>query len=499
MVHSNNIPALTMMESLGAKHDSYGEEDEEQRHFKQVCNSYQQYATFHQVREQGINHRKEQLLSSAASSRVVSTAAGQQCCNVEEVEGPTVESILKKTTSPQQQKKTNEILCQATIRNQFFLDNVLQHCGAMTSQEVLRQRKNDSIANGPSANKMEWSTEDQISKIDSVLKSIARDWSIEGRQERSVVYDKLLSALERYLPIIKLEDTESGMDGSLENNATKCSNRGPPRVAVPGSGLGRLAWEIYSKGYSAQGSDFSLPMLLASDFILNGCGRGPTNISHRQFAISPWLAETKNVKSLQDRVRTVVVPDVDPTSVMLNSNDGDDAPEFSMLAGEFQSLYSHFLPAGQSRHGEANSNKKFNAVVCSFFIDTAPTLPHYLITIWHMLEVGGLFINMGPLMYHWSGHGGLTPDDLDDAAAIRSDEGDHMSAKHKQRTHYLDQRYLQSVDYTWEEINSMIVSCGFEIIEEETDVTTRYTSDMSSMMKTTYDCVYFVARKTATA
>lgn len=478
-----DLSVVLTMESLGAQHESYGEEDEERRYFTQVCNSYQQYATFHQVREQGVNHRKEQFLASA----------GQQC-NVEETEGPTVESILKKTTSLHQQKKTNELLCQATIRNQFFLDNVLQHCGAMTSQEVLRQRKNDSTGNG----KIEWSTEDQMSKIDSVLKSVARDWSVEGRQERSIVYDKLLSALERYLPI-KLEDTETQMNGSLVNIANDCS-RGPPRVAVPGSGLGRLAWEIYSKGYSAQGSDFSLPMLLASDFILNGCGRGPTDTSHRQFAISPWLAETKNVKSLQDRVRTVVVPDVDPTSVMLNDNDDDhDLPEFSMLAGEFQSLYSHFLPSGQSRQGEANSNKKFNAVVCSFFIDTAPTLPHYLITIWHMLEVGGLFINMGPLMYHWSGHGGLTPEDLDDAAAIRSDQGDYMSAKHKQRTHYLDQRYLQSVDYTWEEINAMIISCGFEIIAEETDVTTRYTSDMSSMMKTTYDCVYFVARKIATA
>ena len=413
--------------------------------------------------------------------------------------GPTVKSILQKSCD-QQQKKNNELFCEATIRNQYFLDCALQHCGAMTSQEVSRRRKSDTNAT------MEWATEDQISKVDSVLKSVARDWSLEGREERSVVYDKLVGALEKYLPIAAFDIADAEVNGSSDGVIRR---GGPPRVAIPGSGLGRLAWEIYAKGFSAQGSDFSLPMLLASDFILNGCGgvnnegdedgRGGKG-SHRQFAISPWLTETKNVKSLQDRLRFVVVPDVDPTCVKLRNDDDDDneqLPEFTMLAGEFLSLYSHFLP-GHSRlldhQGQPNSNEKFNAVVCSFFIDTAPTLPHYLVTIWHILEDGGLFVNLGPLMYHWSGHGGLIPEDLDETT--RNNQGDYfINAKHKQRTEHLDQRYLKSVDYTWEEARDMIIACGFEIVEEELDVKTKYTSDASSMMKVIYDCVFFVARK----
>jgi hypothetical protein len=59
-----------------------------------------------------------------------------------------------------------------------------------------------------------------MSKVDSVLKSVARDWSAEGRYERGVVYDRMLNALERYLPL----------DG----------NAAPKRVAVPGSGQYKL-------------------------------------------------------------------------------------------------------------------------------------------------------------------------------------------------------------------------------------------------------------------
>lgn len=41
------------------------------------------------------------------------------------------------------------------------------------------------------------------------------------------------------------------------------------KVLVPGAGLGRLAYEIASMGYTCQGNEFSLFMLIASNFILN--------------------------------------------------------------------------------------------------------------------------------------------------------------------------------------------------------------------------------------
>jgi len=310
-------------------------------------------------------------------------------------------------------QKMSKDFCNATIRNQFFLDSVLRYSGVPTSQEVMREVQHTS-------QRIDWATEDQMSKVDSVLKSLARDWSVEGIKERSVVYDRMLMALDKFLP--------------LDTNGL------PPRICVPGSGLGRLAWEIHSKGYTVEGSDFSLPMLLASDFILNGCAipdnmQARTSTGYRQFNISPWIAETKNVVSLAYRIKAVTVPDVDPSSI----RDGDcvSQAQFSMMAGEFLSLYSKFLPENQAKHScrthdRTTSNaEKFHAIACSYFLDTAPSLPDYLITIYHMLTEDGLLLHFGPLMYHWSGHGSLLPLDLES-------NGGHPNNRYQSRNAYLD-------------------------------------------------------------
>ena len=40
-------------------------------------------------------------------------------------------------------------------------------------------------------------------------------------------------------------------------------------ILVPGAGLGRLSYELASRGYACQGNEFSLFMLFASNFVLN--------------------------------------------------------------------------------------------------------------------------------------------------------------------------------------------------------------------------------------
>ena len=96
-------------------------------------------------------------------------------------------------------------------------------------------------------------------------------------------------------------------------------------------------------------------------------GDGARAIRRRQFGISPWLAETKHTASFLHRTRAVVVPDVDPTSPSHPSH-SRDAPEFTMLAGEFLTLYAHFLPRALA--AVAAPRPKFHAVVCSFFLDS---------------------------------------------------------------------------------------------------------------------------------
>lgn len=458
-----------------------GDEDEA-KHFRDVCRSYQQYATFHDAKQRGVDGRLRRLLlaSGAASFSGDGSDASEG-----EIIDPTVESILPPSMKPNssESKVRQKQLLDATIQNQYFLDWVLKYSGVPTSQEFIRLRES-------SGGSFEWVTEEQASKVDSVLKSVARDWSAECKDERAVAYDPIIEALETHLPV-------------KDFYGSNCV----PRVAVPGSGLGRLAWEIYSRGYSVQGSDFSLPMLLASDFLLNGCGipdedvvggSAPPAVSYRRFNISPWIAETKNQLSFENRVRPLIVPDVNPSSLLFAPASGESpSPEFTMLAGDFLQLYSNFLPVRDvdgTNGGQSNlrAENKFHAVACSFFLDTAPSLPHYLITIYHMLEDGGLLVSFGPLMYHWSGHGAVLPGDLDE----RESEESSVSSAYRRRTMHLDQRYLSSIDYTWDDLKHMVERCGFEILEENLKVPANYASDSRSMMTVSYDCAFLVARKT---
>jgi carnosine N-methyltransferase len=230
--------------------------------------------------------------------------------------------------------------------------------------------------------------------------------------------------------------------------------------------VGRLAFELTKLGYGVQGNDFSLFMLLASDFILNG---GIATPDH-SLTISPWMLESRNVHVSSDTIRTVRIPDVDPLDILSGADDGSAMPEFSMAAGEFGSIYNHPKEEG-----------RWCAVVSSFFLDACPSIVESLQLIYRMLRPGGLLINFGPLLFHWSG------------PAMRPD--DKTPADYQARYSFLDKRYMNSVDMCYEDVREIMINIGFEIIEERTGVKCLYTADRRSMMNMVYRCVNFVARK----
>jgi carnosine N-methyltransferase len=208
-------------------------------------------------------------------------------------------------------------------------------------------------------------------------------------------------------------------------------------------------------------------MLLASDFILNGGIATPD----RPLKLSPWLLESRNVHAPTDPLRTVHIPDVDPSNILSSElDDGSLLPEFSMAAGEFFSIYNH-----------PREENQWDCVACCFFLDACPSIVENLQLIHRMLKPGGHLINLGPLLYHWSG------------PAMRPD--DNCLADYKKRYSYLDQRYMASVDVCYEDVREILVNIGFEIVEEKTGVKCLYTADRRSMMNMVYRCVNFVARK----
>ena len=172
----------------------------------------------------------------------------------------------------------------------------------------------------------------------------------------------------------------------------------------------------------------------------------------------PYVDQPSNVKRGGDRVRPVRIPDVSPDALLHSQPPGPHPVDFSMAAGEFLEVYR-----GQ--------DDEWDAVVSCFFVDTAPVALDYVDAIFTLLKPGGLWINLGPLLYHWVPSSSA---DLD---------GPHF-----------DDRYAQSIEFSWDELKHAIIARGFIILKEEWRHCT-YTANARSMMTTDYECVFFTARK----
>lgn len=200
---------------------------------------------------------------------------------------------------------------------------------------------------------------DDIEKVQSTLKQFMRDWSGEGAAERHACYDPILSELLRTYP-----DSNS---------------RSEVRVLVPGAGLGRLAFEIAKLGFNSEGNEFSLFMLVASNFVLNKCK------AVNSYKIYPWIHQVNNNLRTDDMTRHISFPDVDPNELIEDSS-------FSMTAGDFLEVYADVEYAGA-----------FDCIVTCFFIDCAHNINDFIELIHKILKPGGRWINFGPLLYHFAG------------------------------------------------------------------------------------------------
>ncbi|KAI8337102.1 N2227-like protein-domain-containing protein [Chlamydoabsidia padenii] len=199
-----------------------------------------------------------------------------------------------------------------------------------------------------------------MDKVRSTLKQCFRDWSKEGKPERDAIYVPIIEELESIYSSLSIAE------------------RGDVRVLVPGAGLGRLAYDIATHGFSCQGNEFTFYMLLASNFILNKLDR------EDQYELYPFVHSFSNLPSAASQLQPVKIPDVVPGNLPATV-------DFSMVAGDFLEVY-----------GEHEENQgAWDVVVTCFFIDTARNIIKYLEVIHGILKQGGTWINIGPLLYHF--------------------------------------------------------------------------------------------------
>ena len=207
-------------------------------------------------------------------------------------------------------------------------------------------------------------------------------------------------------------------------------------VLVPGCGLGRLVFEFARRGYKALGNEFSYFCLLASNFILNESEQVD------QFSLHPYIHNFNNLKQDEDAFREVKVPDMCPLLEMTDQSKYD----FAMASGEFIDVFGENV-------------KKWDSIATCFFIDTAHNVIDYIATMNKILKPGGLWVNIGPL--HW---------------------------------HYSEQPNEQQVQISLQELQKLISKMGFRIRRMEMRET-QYTGRIDCMQNLGYESVFFSAVK----
>lgn len=296
-------------------------------------------------------------------------------------------------------------------------------------------------------------TPSDMDKARSTLRQLYRDWSVEGAQEREASFGPILDALNR-----------------IAAHLTP-AQRSHINVLVPGAGLGRLVFEVNRAGYAVEGNEISYHQLFVSNWVLNHTRAA------RAHALHPWALSFSNHTRRAHQLQQVLIPDLLPGHALAEASRVLESEvhayqRMSMSSGDFCVLYK-----------SSDYEGAFDAVTTCFFIDTAPNLIAYIETVANCLKEGGVWINLGPLLWHFES--GPPP-----GAKKTSEE------KAKSFETNMGIGEAGSFELADEEVVQLLTRFGFEILEHRaTGLEAGYVQDPRSMLQNIYKPSFWVAKK----
>ncbi|KAJ6621039.1 N2227-domain-containing protein [Mycena sp. CBHHK59/15] len=408
---------------MSHSHDP-SEEEEEQLHFANVIAAFQNYA---QYSLSANNRRRKDLFALPKADQELLTTLGykQQLDRVDNAIITNADFLSEVVSNPEifghnlgaDSANETDVSMDSTTNHSHDHDS-LGH-----SHSHGHGHRHSHSHDGTPRNRRRYKPTDfDMDKLRSTLKQFVRDWSVEGKEEREACYKPMKDALVAHF---------SGIPDS---------ERGLIRVLVPGAGLGRLAFDVAGLGFTCQGNEFSHYMLLASYFILN------QTTAINAHTIYPYVHSFSNIPSQEAMLRPISIPDVLPSGLL-------DGSDFSLVAGDFEEIY------GANNPDEPQSDQ-WGAILTCFFIDTAKNIVNYLRIIHKILAPGGVWINMGPLLWHWENNTTNDP----------------------------------SIELNLEEVKNLARAIGFQISNEHT-IDTTYTSNSQGMLGYVYHAAFWTATK----
>lgn len=258
----------------------------------------------------------------------------------------------------------------------------------------------------------------EINKLRSTLKLFIRDWTIEGKKERDLTYEPIIEQIKKYFP---------------DNNNNKNRN-----ILIPGTGLSRLAFEIGKMGFNVDAIEVSYYMIICSDFIFNSNNL----LNSNKYQIQPLIHSFNCLKKEDAPFQVFNFPDESIDEIMNNPNFG----KINIIPGDFIQSYKDKV-------------NFYDGIITSFFLDTANNIIEFIEIIYNTLQKDGIWINVGPLLYHFH----EIPNEV-------------------------------SIELSWEELKKIIIKFGFEI-QNEKIIDSTYSSVEERLKTTIYSCIFFTAIK----
>jgi carnosine N-methyltransferase len=241
----------------------------------------------------------------------------------------------------------------------------------------------------------------------AVFQYISRDWTSNRKEEREIHYNPIIEAVKKYVPA-------------------------KSRILLPGAALLRLGYELAKLEYNIDANDYNFMNVILSDYFFNYSKKN-------QFTFQPLIRSFSNFLTEDAVFRKFSFPDED-----INL---EGKGKMSLLCGDFTTMYN-------------DKPNTYDCVITCFFMDTAKNIFEYIDVIYNVLKKGGIWINFGPLSYHWVGY-----------------------------------ENIPTIELPYDKLKEVIINYGFEYIQEETNKTVIYCEIEEFMKNDYFKCIFFITRK----